>query len=50
MTTKSSSNPRNSKTGSYTVRVQKSAVTGKFVSGPRPQGKISVKQQPRKAS
>lgn len=50
MTTKSSSNPRNSKTGSYTVRVQRGAVTGTFVSGSKPQGRMIVRSQPKKTA
>jgi len=49
MATKKVAAQRSARTGSYTVRVPKSATTGKFVAVPKKQGKIVV-QPPRKAS
>lgn len=48
MTTKKVAATRNAKTGSYTVRVPKSAKTGKFVSNVKQSGRIQV--VPRNAS
>lgn len=48
MATKKVAATRNAKTGSYTVRVPKSARTGKFISNAKQSGRINV--VPRKAS
>lgn len=42
MTTKKVAATRNAKTGSYTVRVPKSATTGKFVSNGKQSGQIKL--------
>ena len=41
---------RSARTGSYTVRVAKSASTGKFVSGSKTTGRIEVRGSAKKAS
>jgi len=41
---------RNAKTGSYTVRVPKSASTGKFVSESKAKGRIEVRGSAAKTS
>jgi len=50
MTDQKASVARNSKTGSYTVRLQKSARTGKFVSESKSRGSIVLPQQGKRAS
>lgn len=50
MATKKVAATRNAKTGSYTVRVPKSASTGKFVTESKTQGRIEVQAQTKRAS
>lgn len=50
MTAKRVAATRNPRTGSYTVRVPKSATTGKFVSEAKTQGRIEVKGQTKRTS
>ena len=50
MANKNTAVTRNSTTGSYTVRVTKSASTGQFASGSKPTGRIVVRESGKKAS
>ena len=50
MSDKKSTVGRNSTTGSYTVRVPKSAVTGRFVPQSKSTGRIIVKAKPTKTA
>lgn len=50
MATKKTAATRNAKTGSYTVRVAKSASTGKFVSESNTTGRIEVRTSVKRAS
>ncbi|GAA1355266.1 hypothetical protein GCM10009596_02240 [Arthrobacter rhombi] len=50
MAIKSVAATRNAKTGSYTVRVQKSATSGKFVAQSVKPGRIEIQAQAKKSS
>lgn len=50
MATKKAAAKRSATTGSYTVRVAKSATTGKFVSGSKSVGRIEVRGAGKKPS
>ena len=50
MATKKAAVTRSAKTGSYTVRVAKSASTGTFVSEPKTDGRIEVRGTAKKIS